>query len=121
MNSQIDRKTIPLGRVEPSTNWRLTIVYGPGSGKSYQLVQRVQLGRVEENDIFLPGGQVSRQHAVVERVTLDGGAAKYQITDQNSTNGTFVNNKRITGPIQLKLGDTIQIGEYRFVVLSQKA
>ena len=54
--------------------------------------------------------QVSRQHAQIRQET--GGAVIY---DLNSTNGTFVNGKRITGPCPLRPGDVIAVGDTELV------
>ena len=54
---------------------------------------------------------VSRFHAIVERV-----GQRYRVRDLNSSNGTYVNDQRITGETWLKAGDSIRVGPYRFVV-----
>ncbi len=48
------------------------------------------IGRGRGNDLVIDDGDVSRQHA---RVTFDGNV--YQVTDQNSTNGTFLGDVRL--------------------------
>lgn len=72
---------------------------------------RLQIGRDASNDVTLDVPQVSRFHAVVERV-----GQRYRVTDLRSSNGTFVNDERIVGHAWLKPDDTIRIGAYRFVV-----
>lgn len=61
------------------------------------------------NDIVLDNPQVSRHHAVVERA---GGG--HVLRDLGSTNGTFVNGRRIAERT-LAPGDIIQIGPFRLV------
>lgn len=56
-------------------------------------------------DVELNDPDVSRRHAVVRRV--DGGLA---IEDVDSTNGTFVNETRISGLTQLGVGDRVRFG-----------
>lgn len=49
---------------------------------------------------------VSRQHAVIQRRN-----AQFYLTDLGSTNGTFVNEKRISGTVQLQDGDNIRYAD----------
>lgn len=72
---------------------------------------QVHIGRDANNDIALPSPTVSRYHAIVERV-----GQRYRVRDLSSSNGTYVNDLRITGETWLKAGDAIRIGPYRFVV-----
>lgn len=65
------------------------------------------LGRVQGNDIVLSKRNVSKQHA---RLTLEGGHAV--VIDLNSTNGTWVNGRKITSPQPLKQGDKIYIADF---------
>ncbi len=65
------------------------------------------IGRQPDNDIVLSHPTVSRKHA---RVIWNDQVGKHLIEDLHSTNGTFVNGKRVVRPILLRPGDTIQIG-----------
>jgi len=65
------------------------------------------IGRVQGNDIVLSKRNVSKQHA---RLSLDGGHAL--VVDLNSTNGTWVNGRKITSPQPLKQGDKIYIADF---------
>ena len=49
---------------------------------------------------------VSRQHAVIQRRN-----GQFYVTDLESTNGTFVNEKRISGTVQLQDGDNIRYAD----------
>jgi S1-C subfamily serine protease len=69
----------------------------------------LRIGRDPGNDLRLPDPQVSRRHA---RVWQDGG--RYYVRDESSTNGTFVNEERIAGTRELKLGDRIRVGSSIF-------
>lgn len=66
----------------------------------------VRIGRGAGNDIVLQDTQASRHHCQISRQG-DG----FQIEDLGSTNGTFVNNERITAPWELRPGDQVRIGE----------
>ena len=69
------------------------------------------VGRVQGNDIVLPKRNVSKQHA---RLTLKDEQAV--VTDLNSTNGTWVNGRKITSPHPLKHGDKIYIADFILTV-----
>jgi pSer/pThr/pTyr-binding forkhead associated (FHA) protein len=62
------------------------------------------IGRSPDNDIGIPERHVSRQHAVV---TFRDGV--FMINDLGSANGTFVNDRRLTGPFPLAHGDVIRL------------
>ncbi|MCA3749248.1 MAG: FHA domain-containing protein [Rubrobacter sp.] len=68
----------------------------------------VTVGRHPESDIFLDDVTVSRKHAEITR--SEGG---YRIRDVGSLNGTYVNRVRVDS-VDLRNGDEIQIGKYRF-------
>jgi hypothetical protein len=68
----------------------------------------VTVGRTPQSDIFLDDVTVSRKHAEIER-----GERGYRIRDVGSLNGTYVNRVRVDA-VDLRNGDEIQIGKYRF-------
>jgi adenylate cyclase len=74
-----------------------------------------RIGRGEGNDIVLPFNWVSRHHALLQ--TEKSGALN--LIDLGSTNGTFVNNRRITTPTLLRSGDRLAIGQ-TIMVFHQK-
>ena len=86
---------------------RLVLSTGPHAGEQFELsTDTITLGRARDNDIPLSlDKEVSRRHAVM---TLEGD--RYVVQDQNSLNGTYVNNQRISGPQPLEDGDVIFIG-----------
>ena len=86
---------------------------GPSMGCRYPLAdQPLLIGRGEDCDIRLSDHSVSRRHALIEP-TL----GEYQVSDQNSTNGTFVNDKQLAGPRMLRDGDYLRVGNclYRYL------
>jgi pilus assembly protein CpaF len=64
-------------------------------------------GRVSGNDIVLPKGNVSKQHAKL--VFKDG---RFIVSDMNSTNGTYVNGRKITQATIVREGDKIYVGDF---------
>ena len=67
----------------------------------------VTLGRLAGNDLVLNKGNVSKYHS---RFVLKDG--KYIVVDLKSTNGTFINGKKIGAPQVVKPSDKVQIGDY---------
>lgn len=68
--------------------------------------KRLSIGRTKENDIVLENRGVSRKHAMLE---FNDNAAI--VIDNESLNGTFVNNRKISEEI-LRDEDIITIGKY---------
>jgi DNA-binding response OmpR family regulator len=62
------------------------------------------IGRWQDNDVVVDDRWVSRNHA---RIRREG--ETYVVEDLGSKNGTFVNGQRITGPVALADGDTLQV------------
>lgn len=90
-----------------SPSFRFIVRRGPQPNHVYELTAEVSnLGRDITNDIVINDREVSRHHL---RLTLGGDGLT--IEDLGSTNGTFVNGKRVTGTIALKNGDMLGLGE----------
>src|SRR6516164_1674548 len=90
----------------------LIIMRGPDTGRHFSLKSdRTTLGRNLDCAIPLTGKQVSRQHAHIYH--QDG---QYFLQDLGSSNGTFLNGKRLMphAPSLLTERDTFQIGPYLF-------
>ncbi len=68
----------------------------------------MRIGRLESNDIVIPDPSLSRHH-----VELKQSEGKFRLQDLGSTNGTFVNGRRVM-EADLKNGDSIQIGKVDF-------
>ena len=67
----------------------------------------VSVGRVQGNDIILSKRNVSKNHA---RIVLN--EDRPIVVDLNSTNGTWVNGRKITSPFPLNDGDKIYIADF---------
>lgn len=92
----------------------------PGGERTVSLDRDVlNIGRSPDQDLVLPDGFVSRQHAVVERNN-----GSYVVVDRSSSHGTFLNGTRITRAL-LKHGDSLQFGspaavKVRFLLSSEE-
>lgn len=73
----------------------------------------ITLGRAHTNTIVIRDEGASRVHARVFRAN-----AHWYIEDQDSTNGTRVNDERITAPTVLHQDDRIRIGQTTLVFLT---
>lgn len=87
----------------------IRVYLGKELRKQFELgEERVTIGRTEDNVLVLADTSVSKQHAAID---YEGG--EFFITDLGSSNGVFLNNKRIE-KAQLKYWDEIQI--HNFVI-----
>ncbi|HZY97349.1 MAG TPA: FhaA domain-containing protein [Candidatus Cybelea sp.] len=107
------RASVPLGAIaietgdaeEGATHFCLRMIKGVPPSGVYPILQgRTRIGRGDESEIVLVDPSVSRSHAVVE---ID--AAGPVVRDLDSTNGTFVNGRRITAQA-LRDGDELLFG-----------
>ena len=71
------------------------------------------IGRVDGNDMIMPDYAISKQHAIIEIKRKD-----YLIRDVGSTNGTFINGKRVDKkPVQIRDKDIVAFARYEFTFL----
>lgn len=93
--------------MQAGESFRLVVRRGPQPNQVYELRDDViNLGRDITNTIAINDREVSRHHL---RFTRSGDT--YMIEDLGSTNGTFINGKRLSGSTLLKNGDMIGLGE----------
>jgi uncharacterized protein YkwD len=85
------------------------VVIGSSPPREYSLDKpAIAIGSQKSNDVVLDDTTVSRRHA-----TITHKAAGFELADLGSTNGTFVNGRRLSGPVALKPGDEIKFGSVR--------
>src|SRR5216683_1998772 len=75
------------------------------------LKEEVSLGRGEDNDVVIPHASVSRAHA---RLMRRNGV--FELTDLNSTNGSYVNEQPVQGSVRVGSGNQVRFGDVRFVL-----
>jgi pSer/pThr/pTyr-binding forkhead associated (FHA) protein len=89
----------------------LVMFRADGERKSFSITRDVTvMGRREDCDFRIPLGDISRKHC---RLIKEDGVLK--IEDLGSSNGTYINGKRVHDA-ELAPGDTVQIGPVVFVV-----
>jgi pSer/pThr/pTyr-binding forkhead associated (FHA) protein len=87
-------------------------VSGAVFSKVYPVAGPVVIGRAPECDISVPADEMSRRHALV-KPTPDG----LQVEDLGSSNGTFINNKRVQNGF-LGPGDELRLDAVRFILVA---
>jgi adenylate cyclase len=97
----------PAGAPKPDAKLVLT---GNGPAVEFALVQSSVLGRSTQATVRLADREVSRKHSQID---LEDG--EYVLRDLGSSNGTYVNGKRIFGPTVLREGDQVVIGTSKMV------
>jgi len=76
--------------------------------------ETLMIGRTPDNDLAIDHPLVSRRHARIDR-----SGAKLTVTDLGSTNGTFINGRRVSSVSALTIGDVVDIGGSRLVLLDE--
>jgi pSer/pThr/pTyr-binding forkhead associated (FHA) protein len=92
-----------------SSTARLQFTNLQASVRSIEVLPDMTIGRSRECDIFLEDLTVSRLHATIKEY----GHAEYEIVDNHSATGIFVNGRLIKRH-RLQEGDMIQIGNTKF-------
>jgi len=88
-------------------SFKLSVRQGPRPNLIFELDQdSYTIGREAGTEIVIEDPQVSRRHA---QLTRQGDS--YLIEDIGSTNGTYVNGKRVTAPMLLSNGDMIGLAD----------
>jgi pilus assembly protein CpaF len=72
----------------------------------------IRVGRVRDNDIVLPKGNVSKHHC---RLVLQNG--QLLVEDLGSTNGTYVNGRKIGEATSISTADKVFVGDFAIRVI----
>jgi pilus assembly protein CpaF len=88
-------------------SFKLSVRQGPRPNLVFELdADSYTIGREAGTEIVIEDPQVSRRHA-----TLTRQGTSYLIEDIGSTNGTYVNGKRVTAPVLLANGDMVGLAD----------
>jgi len=115
-----DRTTVVVGISRPASDARagegcLVQIFGEGLGRKIVLPDgETVFGRDGENDVVVPLDSISRRHCAF---LTDGD--RIEVRDLGSTNGTYVNDRRIAPGVRaaLRTGDLVQLGAVIFKFL----
>lgn len=80
-------------------------------GDQIPIPGNLAIGRIGVNQLRLADDRVSRRHALIH----SQGVGEYWLVDLGSRNGTYVNDRRVHQPVQLRTGDTVRVGPFAFV------
>jgi len=87
--------------------YQLVLRVGPSPGKVFPLMKNeITIGRDINNEIVINDAEISRKHCRLV-MTADG----FVIEDLGSTNGTWVNERRISSQHLLRNGESIRLGD----------
>lgn len=88
----------------------LVIVDGKNAGVTFPLSPFCTVGRAPDNSIVVSDQFISSHHA---RIYKDKGG-EWALEDLGSTNGTYLDEKQIAGPVTIKSGQIIRLGATSF-------
>jgi pSer/pThr/pTyr-binding forkhead associated (FHA) protein len=95
----------------------ILVVSGPSEGLYQPLGKRTTvIGRDEACPLQVVDDRVSRKHI---QVRYDEGTGNFIALDMKSSNGMYVNGRKIEGEIDLRDNDEIQIGNSKLVFSTQ--
>lgn len=96
----------------PASPLKLRAQGGPFNGRVFDIPGgRVSIGRAIDNDLVFDDPSLSRKHAVVHTIGPD----RIELQDLGSSNGTWVNGRKIDAGIA-SLGDAVRFGDLMFVL-----
>jgi pSer/pThr/pTyr-binding forkhead associated (FHA) protein len=97
----------PPSRKAKKAPRKVAVIEGENhKGKTFELNGELIIGRSDKCHLMLDDPYVSQVHA---RLFPRGDA--FLVEDMGSTNGTYLNRKRLAAPTELKRGDRIKIGK----------
>ena len=82
-----------------------------GRERTLEALCPLTIGRDRSCELVLADAEVSRKHA---RLETQGGVVF--VRDLESSNGTFLNGQRLTGAVETRQGDAIDVGTTRLIV-----
>ena len=108
LDARMALRRLKEGLVPPDTVICLRVEEGADAGKTIDLSKGgVYLIGREKADLTLDDEKVSRKHAEIGLYGPDA----YVLRDLASTNGTFVNGRRVSDKVKLRHWDLIRVGD----------
>lgn len=83
---------------------KLQLVSGPAVGQELEIDRDLVIGR-EDADVVIPDDEISRRHVILRPVERG-----VEVEDLGSTNGTYLDRGKVSGPTPVPLGVPIRIG-----------
>ena len=113
----MEEKTIvtdsPVGRHLDAISETTPASYLMFNKKKIEHVAKITIGREYDNNVVVDNKLASRHHAIIQKIR-----DAYFLKDENSTNGTYLNDQRIPEGkyVKLNAGDKITIGTMNLVI-----
>ena len=103
----------PLGHHLDKIEETKQVSYLVFNKKKIQLVAKITIGRESDNDVVIDSKLASRHHCVIQKIQ-----DQYFLKDENSTNGTFLNERRLPPSkwVKLNIGDKLTVGSSNLVI-----
>ncbi len=95
--------------------FELVFLTGARAGEVVPVNKSLIGGRSPDCSLEVPDANASRQHA---RFDWDG--AELRVSDNGSSNGTYLNDHRLQNPIAVKEGDIVRLGETRIRIQNHR-
>jgi pSer/pThr/pTyr-binding forkhead associated (FHA) protein len=105
-SSQAGQRTAPIARQGKPPKSVAVIADNGTKVESVRLSGQLQIGRADACQIKLDDTYVSTFHARI--FNRDG---SWFVEDLGSTNGTYLNQRRVTSPVELRAGDRVKLGK----------
>ena len=99
------REPVPAGRRRKGAGHLVIVAPAEQRGRSFELNGELTVGRAAGCQVALEDNYVSQLHARV--FTRDG---TVWVEDLGSTNGTYVNDRRVSSPLAVRRGDQLKVG-----------
>jgi len=109
-----ERTAAPGGEYTPTVGRILLATDGRTVGERELKPGRLVIGRTPDNDLRIDSKFISRHHCQIVAQ-----AESCMIEDLNSTNGIFVQSKRVRRH-NLNDGDVVQVGEYEIMYIDER-
>lgn len=103
-------QSVESGGADANPQPPLTVWLESG-GQKLPIQGDCSIGRSPKNKIVIDSQRVSRRHAIIN--AQDGG--EFWLIDLGSSNGTYLNGRRIHHPVKLSSQDELVIGDQAFV------
>lgn len=110
-NATVMRKVAKIEPVGKGTGWMLQATHQSLGNKRYPINGKVTVGRAQECELSFSYDRLSRRHAELKLVN-----GALHVKDLESSNGTFVNGKRVDS-VRLQPGDTLSFDKLSFTVV----
>lgn len=115
--SELDLRVPDVDETVVESTAFLVGLSGRHAGKLFKIREgETILGRSSRSLVAIDEKAVSHHHA---QITHTGG--RCVLTDLGSTNGTFVNDRRLVAPVELQAGDVLRVGKTTLGFLTDAA